>query len=97
MHVEGGEGFACQVCYAVIELVVSCRDKAALLAVKGVTDRELGLTAVALCWEVRGAQGHTAGRGRHAIPVLPDPSHLLWTAALSSMPWSLLLVDRGPL
>ena len=50
----GGEGFACQVCYPVTELVVTRRDEATLFAVKGVTDGELGLEAVRVCWEVRG-------------------------------------------
>ena len=39
-----------------------------------------------------GDRGHIAGRGRHAIPVPPAPSHLLWTAALSARPQSLSLV-----
>ena len=50
----GGEGFACQVCCPVTELVVNRRDKTALFAVKGVTDEELGLSAIVVCWEVRG-------------------------------------------
>ena len=50
----GGEGFAYQVCYPVAELVVTLCDKAALFTVKGVTDRELGLAAITVCWEVWG-------------------------------------------
>ena len=50
----GGEGFVGQVCYPVTELVVTRRDEAALFAVKGVTDGELGLSAITVCWEVRG-------------------------------------------
>ena len=50
----GGEGFACQVCYPVTEHVVMRRDVAALFAVKGVTDGELGLAATAVCWDVQG-------------------------------------------
>ena len=38
MHVGGGEGFACQICYPITELVVTRREEAALFAVKGVTD-----------------------------------------------------------
>ena len=56
MHVGGGEGFVCQVCYPVTELVVTRRDEAALFTVKGVTDRELGLAAITVCWEVRGLE-----------------------------------------
>ena len=51
---EGSEGFACQVCYPDTEIVVTRRGEAALFAVKGVTDRELGLAAVAVCREVWG-------------------------------------------
>ena len=50
----GGEGFACQVCYPVTELVLTRRDKAALFAVKVVTNGKLGLAAITVCWEVRG-------------------------------------------
>ena len=52
----GCEGFACQVCYPVTELIVTRRDEAALFPVKGVTDGELGLSAIAVCWEVRGLE-----------------------------------------
>ena len=51
---EGGEGFACQVSYPVTELIVTRRDEADLFTVKGVTDQELGLAAVAVCREVWG-------------------------------------------
>ena len=55
-NVGGGEGFACQVCYPATELVVTRRDEAALFVVKGVTDGELGLTAITVCWEFRGIE-----------------------------------------
>ena len=32
------------------------RDEAVLFAVKGVTDGELGLAAITVCWEVRGIE-----------------------------------------
>ena len=51
-----GKGFACQVCYPVTEIIVTRRDKAALFTVKGVTDQELGLAAITMCWEVRGLE-----------------------------------------
>ena len=50
----GGEGFALLVFYPVTEIVVTRRGKAALFTFKGVTDRELGLVAVAVCGEVWG-------------------------------------------
>ena len=50
----GGEGFEYQVCYPVTELVVTRRDGAAIFVVNSMTDRELGLAAVVVCWEVRG-------------------------------------------
>ena len=50
----GSEGFSGQVCYPVTELVVTRRDEADLFAVKGVTDGELGLAAITVCWEVQG-------------------------------------------
>ena len=50
----GGEGFVCQVCDPITEIIVTRCDKAALFAVKGVTDGELGLTEIAVCWEVWG-------------------------------------------
>ena len=50
----GGEGFAGQVCYPPTERVVTHRDEAALFSFKGVTAGELGLTSIAVCWEVRG-------------------------------------------
>ena len=49
-----GEGFSSQVCYPVTELVVTRRDKVDLFSVKGVTDAELGLADIAVCWEVWG-------------------------------------------
>ena len=55
-HVGVGEGFACEVCYPVIELVVTRRDKSALFSVKDVTDGELVQAAIAVCWEVRGLE-----------------------------------------
>ena len=48
------EGLAGQVCYPVTELIVTRRDEAAFFTVKGVTDGELGLEAIAVCSEVRG-------------------------------------------
>ena len=59
----GGEGFSSQICYPVTELVVMRRDEAALFSVKGVIDRELGLEAVAVCWEVRGLEAITQEEG----------------------------------
>ena len=60
---EGGEGFACQVCYTVTELVVTRRDKATLFSVKGVTDGELGLAVITVCWEVRRIEAITQEDG----------------------------------
>ena len=48
----GSEGFACQVCYSLTELVVTRRDDAALFTVEGVTDLELGLAAITMCWDL---------------------------------------------
>ena len=45
---------ACQVCYSVTKLIVMRRDETALFAIKGVTDRELGLAAVTVCRGVWG-------------------------------------------
>ena len=53
-HVWGGEGFVCQVCYPVTEIIVMCCDKAALLAVKGVADWGLVIEAVVVCGTVWG-------------------------------------------
>ena len=64
----GGEGFACQLCYPVTELVVTRRDKAALFAVKGVTDGALGLAAIAVCWEFQGLKAIPQEEG--AMPFL---------------------------
>ena len=50
------EGPAGQVCYPVTELIVKRRDKAALFAVKGVTDGKFGVAAITVRWEVRGLQ-----------------------------------------
>ena len=47
------EGFPGQVCYPVTELVVTRRDEAALFAVKGLTDGELVLAEITVCWEVQ--------------------------------------------
>ena len=44
-------------------------------------------------WEGLGGLVHTAGRGRHFIPVPPDPPHLLWTPELPSRPRSFLPVE----
>ena len=52
----GVEGFAFQVFFPVTELIVTCRNKFALFAVKGVTDEELGLAAITVCWEVQGLE-----------------------------------------
>ena len=38
MHVRGGETLNCKVGNPIMELVVTCRDEAALLTVKGVVD-----------------------------------------------------------
>ena len=62
------EGLAGQVSYPVTELIVTRRDKAALLTVKGVTDCEPRLTSIAMRWEVWGDPDHTSVRGRHATP-----------------------------
>ena len=50
------EGHSGQVCYPVTEIIVTRHDEAALFAVKGVTDGELGLSAITVCWEVRGLE-----------------------------------------
>ena len=42
------EGLAGQFCYPVMELIVTRRDEAATLAVKGVVDQEFGVAAVAV-------------------------------------------------
>ena len=52
----GGEGLACQVCYPVTEIVVTRRDKAAVFAVKGVTEGEFDLVSIVVCCEVRGIE-----------------------------------------
>ena len=52
----GSEGLAGQVCYPVMELVVTRRDEAALFAVKGVIDQKLGLTYVTVGEKIRGIQ-----------------------------------------
>ena len=102
MHVGGGEGFSSQVCNPVPDIIVTRCEEAAPLAVKGVADDELRCSRHSI-WEGLGALGHTSGRGHHAIPVPPDPSRSLLTAALSSRPWSLspvtvdMHVGPGPL
>ena len=70
----GGEGFAFQVCYPVLELVVTRRDESALLAVKGVTDGKLGLSAITVCWEVQGIEAIPQEEG--VTPFLINTSSL---------------------
>ena len=59
----GGEGFSSQVCYPVTEIVVTCRDEAALFIVKGLTDRKLGLAAITVCGQVREIKSITQKEG----------------------------------
>ena len=68
MHGRGVEVFACQVCYPVTELVVTRRDEAALFTFKGMTDQELGLAAITVCWEVRGLKAIPQEEG--VVPLL---------------------------
>ena len=53
-HVRGGESFSGQVCDLVPELIMTLRDKAAPIAIKGVADVEFGVAAVTLIGEVWG-------------------------------------------
>ena len=54
VHVRGGEGFPGQICDPVLEIVMTRRDKAAPLAIEGVTNGEFGVVAVTVLWEVWG-------------------------------------------
>ena len=71
----GGEGFASQVCYPVTELVVTRRDKATIFTIKGVTDGELGLAAIVVCWEVRGIQAIHQEEGVTPFLINTDSLH----------------------
>ena len=53
-HISRCEGFTDQVCGLVMDLVVTLRDKAAPLAVKGVSYGEIGVAAIAVFGEVWG-------------------------------------------
>ena len=53
-YVSGGEGFARQVCDPVPELVMTRRNEAVPLAIKGMTLGEFGVAAVTVIWEVWG-------------------------------------------
>ena len=98
-----GEGFACQVCYPDTEIVVTRRGEAALFAVKGVTDVELGLTAIAVCWEVRGIDAipQEEGVAQFLCPQLRpiDCGRLLFQPGpgLCRSSQSTCVYDRGPL
>ena len=50
------EGLAGQVCYPVMELIMTRRDEAALFTVRGVTDGKFGVAAIKVRWEVQGLQ-----------------------------------------
>ena len=51
---RGSEGFSGQVCDPVPELIMTRRDKAAPLAVKGVADCKFGIAAVTVFGKVWG-------------------------------------------
>ena len=51
---RGSEGFAGQVSNPVPELIITCRDKAAPLAIEGVTNGEFGVASVIVIGEVWG-------------------------------------------
>ena len=53
-HVRGDEIFSDQVCNPVKELIVTLRDKAAPLAIKGMAYRKIGVADVAVMREVWG-------------------------------------------
>ena len=52
-HVPGGEGLFCKVGNPITELIVTCRDEAALFAVQGVADKEVKPTAITMGRQVR--------------------------------------------
>ena len=54
LYARRGESFYGQVRDPITELVVTCRDKAALLAVKGMSDGESGVAAFVAMVEVWG-------------------------------------------
>ena len=74
-YMRGGECPARQIRNPVTELIVTRRDKATPLAIKGVANRESGTAAVAVLGGGLGALCYSAGRRHLAIPALPFPSH----------------------
>ena len=57
MHVRGSESLTYKVGYPITEIIVMCRDEAALLAVKGVANRECCPTASAMGRQIRWING----------------------------------------
>ena len=45
-NMRGGEGFAGQVCYSVMELIMTCREEAAPLTIDSVVNGKFGVAAV---------------------------------------------------
>ena len=86
VHVRGGECFSGQVCNPVPEIVMTHRDEAASLAIKGMIDLDFGVASVTVNGGGLGALGHIVGRGHLVIPAHPDLSRSPWTAALSDRP-----------
>ena len=73
-HMGGSEHLASQVCYPVMELVVTRREEATLFAVKGVTDQEQCLTPVTVLGKVWGIQAIPQKEGVTSFLAPPDPS-----------------------
>ena len=80
----GGEGFACQVCDSVTELIVTRRDKAAPITVEGVADREIGIAAVTVCGKVWGIYAVPQEEG--VTPFLCPQPRFIYCGRLNCQP-----------
>ena len=52
VHLQGSEGFACEVSNPILELALMIFDQAALLTIQGKTDRKFGVAATTMGREV---------------------------------------------
>ena len=97
------EGLAGQICYPIMEVIVTRRDEAALFAVKGVTDGKFGVEAITVRWEVRGIQPIPQEEG--VLPLLGPQLCVIHCGRQHREPGPGLccpshatcLLDRGPL